>query len=232
MQLAHVGQWLQLGGPVMLILLLMSIGALTLILLKTWQFTERRVGARDYLPQFFDATARGHWQVAHQTLEGRPGPLPAVLRLAVLARRDRGVSEADAREQVAAFAADQIEQQRSLFRPLEVIATLAPLLGLLGTVMGMIEAFQRLQAAGDRVDPAILSGGIWEALLTTAAGLIVAIPVIAVLNTLERKVERLHRDTESALTRVFTRPIGAGGATREPAPAAQVGDLPPSDVMP
>jgi biopolymer transport protein ExbB len=231
MQVAHVGEWLQLGGPVMMVLLLMSIGALTLILLKLWQFTDRRIGARDYLPLFFDATARGHWQVAHQALEGRPGPLPAVLRLAVLAKRDRNVSEADAREQVSAFAADEIERQRSLFRPLEVIATLAPLLGLLGTVMGMIEAFQRLQAAGDRVDPAILSGGIWQALLTTAAGLIVAIPVIAILNALERQVERLHRDTESALTRVFTRPIGGGVPGRDSTPV-NIADAPPSDVLP
>lgn len=52
MQVANVGNWLQLGGPVMLVLLIMSIWALTLILLKVWQFTERRVGARDYLPQF------------------------------------------------------------------------------------------------------------------------------------------------------------------------------------
>lgn len=231
MQVANVGNWLQLGGPVMLVLLIMSIWALTLILLKVWQFTERRVGARDYLPQFFDATARGHWQVAHQVLDGRPGPLPAVLRLAVTARRDRGLSDADAREQVAAYAADVMEDQRSLFRPLEVIATLAPLLGLLGTVMGMIEAFQRLQAAGDRVDPAILSGGIWEALLTTAVGLMVAIPAIAVLNALERKIEKLHRDTESALTRVFTRPINTAAPGRDAAPVSAA-DAAPSDAMP
>ncbi len=231
MQVAHVGEWLQLGGPVMLVLLVMSVAALSLIILKLWQFTERRIGARDYLPQFFEATARGHWQVAYQAIEGRPGPLPAVLRLAVLAKRDPAVSDSDAREQVAAYAADEIEAQRSLLRPLEVIATLAPLLGLLGTVMGMIQAFQRLQAAGDRVDPAILSGGIWEALLTTAAGLIVAIPVIAVLNALERKVERLHRDTESALTRVFTRPVSGGVNLRDAAPV-QAGSATPSDVMP
>lgn len=199
--------WLQLGGPVMLVLVALSVISLTLILMKVWEFTEARIGARHYLPALYDAVHRGQWELAAQTVRDRPGPLPAILLLAVQARRDPALPEAEAREQVAAFAADRIEQLRGLFRPLEVIATLAPLLGLLGTVLGMIEAFQRLQASADRIDPAILSGGIWEALLTTAAGLIVAIPTIAALHALERKVERLHRDTETALTRVFTRPI-------------------------
>ena len=102
---------------------------------------------------------------------------------------------------------DTLEQLRSWFRPLEVIATLAPLLGLFGTVLGMIQAFQQLEAAGNQVNPAILSGGIWEALLTTAAGLAVAIPTVAALNWLERRTERFAHDTDSAVARLFTRDL-------------------------
>jgi biopolymer transport protein ExbB len=65
---------------------------------------------------------------------------------------------------------------------LELISTIAPLLGLLGTVLGMIAAFQALQESGSRADPAILAGGIWEALLTTAAGMAVAIPASITLD--------------------------------------------------
>jgi biopolymer transport protein ExbB len=68
-----------------------------------------------------------------------------------------------------------------------------------------------MESAGSQVDAALLSGGIWEALLTTAAGLTVAIPAVAALNWLERGVERLHEDMQDALTRVFT---GAAGATQ------------------
>ena len=59
---------------------------------------------------------------------------------------------------------------------MDLAVTAAPLLGLLGTVLGMIEAFRQLEAAGTRVNPSLLAGGIWEALITTAAGLVVAIP--------------------------------------------------------
>ena len=78
------------------------------------------------------------------------------------------------------------------------------MLGLFGTVLGMIKAFQRLEEAGSQVNPAILSGGIWEALLTTAAGLAVAIPAVAALNWLESKLDRLTHHMEDGLTRVFT----------------------------
>ena len=86
-----------------------------------------------------------------------------------------------------------------------MIATTAPLLGLLGTVVGMIDAFQALQEAGSRADPAALAGGIWEALLTTAAGMAVAIPAGVALTWFESIAARLQGDMETAATRVFTR---------------------------
>jgi biopolymer transport protein ExbB len=73
----------------------------------------------------------------------------------------------------------------------------------------MIQAFQRLEMAGSQVDPAILSGGIWQALLTTAAGLIVAIPVVLAHAWLERKVERCGHGMEDAVTQLFTRNLQA-----------------------
>jgi biopolymer transport protein ExbB len=91
-----------------------------------------------------------------------------------------------------------------LLRPLEVIANLSPLLGLMGTVLGMISAFQNMEGAGNQVDPSVLSGGIWQALLTTAVGLAVAIPVVAAYNWLDRKVERISSRMNNKVTRVFT----------------------------
>ena len=69
----------------------------------------------------------------------------------------------------------------------------------------MIVAFQQMEAAGSQVDPSVLSGGIWQALFTTAVGLSVAIPVVAVHNLLERKVDRVAALMNDVVTQVFTR---------------------------
>jgi biopolymer transport protein ExbB len=107
-------------------------------------------------------------------------------------------------DELERLATLRLNQLRSYLRPLDVIATLSPLLGLFGTVLGMIVAFQQMEAAGNRVDPSILSGGIWQALLTTAVGLAVAIPVVMAHNWLERKTERVAALMNDAVTRVFT----------------------------
>lgn len=111
------------------------------------------------------------------------------------------------REEVLRYGSDVLFRLRRGLRPLEVIGSLAPLLGLLGTVLGMIKAFQQLEAAGNKVNPAILSGGIWEALLTTAVGLCVAIPVVALLNWLERRIDHLAHDMDNTVTQVFTQDL-------------------------
>ncbi|MCY4259980.1 MAG: MotA/TolQ/ExbB proton channel family protein [Rhodobacteraceae bacterium] len=82
-------------------------------------------------------------------------------------------------------------------RIFELIATIAPLLGLFGTVLGMIAAFQALQDSGSQADPAVLAGGIWEALLTTAAGMAVAIPATIALTCFEGIIEHLELDLEN-----------------------------------
>ena len=97
-------------------------------------------------------------------------------------------------------ARNEIEGLRGGMRALELIAAVAPLLGLLGTVFGMIEAFRALEQAGSQVDPSLLSGGIWEALLTTAAGLSVAIPALAAFHWFDRSLERLRFLLEDRLS--------------------------------
>ena len=86
------------------------------------------------------------------------------------------------------------------FGLLALIGNLAPLLGLLGTVIGMIKAFQTVEALGERVTPSALAGGIWEAMLTTAAGLTVAIPIMIGLFYLEGRLSRIENEMEEAAT--------------------------------
>lgn len=204
---------LQLGAPASYLLLLLSLLALTLIIVKTWEFWDLGITDRSYVGRALMLFHRGQPDDALSLLREQRGPLAQTLAVAVVAAGKAELSSQQAQEYARVYATERLEEARSLLRPLEVIGQLAPLTGLLGTVLGMISAFQALQLAGERVSPTQLSGGIWEALLTTAAGLVVAIPCIAALNTFERLVERLHTDLESALTRLFTPPVHLPGAT-------------------
>ena len=121
------------------------------------------------------------------------------------ARLDPALDDAAAREETARAARADLAEARRGLRALELISTIAPLLGLLGTVLGMIEAFQTLQEAGARADPSALAGGIWEALLTTAAGMAVAIPAGVALSWFESVTDALQADMEDAATRIFIR---------------------------
>ena len=87
---------------------------------------------------------------------------------------------------------------------LEVISQVSPLVGLLGTVIGMIDSFNELELGGSLVDPSILAGGIWTALLTTAMGLIVAIPALVSHYFLEKKINNLFDDFEALISKLST----------------------------
>lgn len=197
---------LQTGGPVVGLLLAMSVVALTIFLAKFWQFRQIRLSETAATHQALtDWQARRPVEAATR-LNRLRGPLALAIASAVTGLR-QDMPAAIVREEVTRQCSDVLEALKGWLRPLEVIATLAPLLGLFGTVLGMIEAFRQLEQAGNQVNPAILSGGIWEALLTTAVGLAVAIPTVAALNWLERRIERLAHEMDSAITRLFTRTL-------------------------
>lgn len=191
------------GGPVVLLLLVMSVLALTIIIAKAWHL--RHLGARD-AAQSEAALALfrgGEAGRAIELLEDAEGPVSAMVWHAIQGRR-LPASDAMIREEIERLGLGILSGLRGWLKPLEVIASLAPLLGLFGTVLGMIEAFRQMEAAGNQVNPSVLSGGIWEALLTTAVGLAVAIPAVAALNWLERRVERTAQQMDDMVTRVFT----------------------------
>ena len=194
---------LQAGGPVVAILIATSVLALTIVFLKLWQFRAARLGGSGVAQEALRLQQAGRPGEALALVERSPNPVAQALARA-LRGQALSLPEAKVREEVLRYGGDVLEALRAWFRPLEVIASLAPLLGLFGTVLGMIEAFRQLEQAGNQVNPAILSGGIWEALLTTAAGLAVAIPVVVILNWLERRVDRLAHEMDSVVTRAFT----------------------------
>jgi len=120
--------------------------------------------------------------------KSKEGPVSRILEVGLRAHKEpRWKLE----EKLTVHGQEEIRGLRKNLRGLEVIATISPLMGLLGTVIGMVKAFNKVAQYKGQVDPSLLAGGIWEALLTTAAGLALAIPVVIMLNYFERKVESI-----------------------------------------
>lgn len=97
----------------------------------------------------------------------------------------------------------EVEVMGRHLRLLELVAMIAPLLGLLGTVLGMIQSFQELELAQGSANASVLAGGIWQALLTTAAGLVVAIPAAVGATLLSTRVDAAAHEIESAVGQFF-----------------------------
>ena len=113
-------------------------------------------------------------------------------------------SKIDIAEEIDSLKNKEFKQIYSFLPSLEVISQVSPLVGLLGTVIGMIDSFNELELGGSLVDPAILAGGIWTALLTTAMGLIVAIPALVSHYFLEKKINDLMDDFETLISKLST----------------------------
>ena len=198
--------FLLLGGPAIWAIASLSVIALALILWKVWRLALLGAWSRGRARHAVAAMAAGRADEALTIVEGRVGVRSRLVEAAIRARE--AMPEAAAREETARVAKAKLAEARGGLRGLELISTIAPLLGLLGTVLGMIAAFQALQEAGARADPSALAGGIWEALLTTAAGMAVAIPASAALTWFESVIDNLRLDMEDAATRIFTAPMG------------------------
>lgn len=192
------------GGPVVWLLIAMSVIALTTIIYKLVQFGMAGVGRSGNVEKAVTLYRDGRRREALAAVQGAGDPASVTVATAIRGSLRTDVSEASVREEVERVATTEINTLKSHLGLLETIGSLAPLLGLLGTVLGMIQAFRAMEAAGRNVDPAILSGGIWAALLTTAAGLIVAIPVVAIASWFDRSILQVARKTEDAVTRIFT----------------------------
>lgn len=197
--------FLSRGGPTLWIIAALSVLTLALVLWKLWRLTLAGAWSGGATQQALIAWTRGDGDGALQHLTSRRSLRANLARHAMQARMDASLTDAQAREETARYARAGLTEARAGLRALELIATTAPLLGLLGTVLGMIEAFQALQETGNRADAGALAGGIWEALLTTAAGMAVAIPAGVALVWFESLCERLQTDMEDTATRIFTR---------------------------
>ncbi|MTI15891.1 MotA/TolQ/ExbB proton channel family protein [Rhodobacteraceae bacterium RKSG542] len=200
----QLAELVEKGGVVVVCLLVLSVLALTIAFTKLFQFLMLGVGRSARIQRVTDLWQAGDRQTAYAIMRGERSPVARVLEHAMAAMLHNDVPSALVREDVERIAGRQLTQLRRFFRALEVIAQVSPLLGLFGTVLGMISAFQAMSAAGAQVNPADLADGIWVALLTTAVGLAVAIPTSMLLAFLESRVDRERAAMEDQATLLFT----------------------------
>ena len=193
----------QQGGPVMMVLLAMSVLAVAIILLKLFQFFRSGLRRSAFVEPVMAALNRDSNDEALALLKAQTSPVARVMESALVCGADQHMATKEIEAEVSRVGSAQIRNLESWLRGLSAIAHLSPLLGLLGTVTGMIVAFMRLEEAGSRVDPSILSGGIWEALLTTAFGLTVAIPAMAAFYYLEGEVDQVRATMKDATIRIL-----------------------------
>lgn len=190
------------GGFMMYPLVLCSMIALGVIFAKAWTLWLAHKGTSRVLREVEEAALQGDIPAAIEIAHNTAGPASAIL-LAGLRRIQN--KRLGAGELEAAVATTGTIELGFLERGLVILATIAnvaPLMGFLGTVAGMILAFGAIEAAGD-VDPTLVAGGIKVALLTTAAGLVVAVPVNIAYNTFVTRIDKLIVDMEQGAQKIF-----------------------------
>lgn len=189
--------FIELGGPVVAILMIVSVLSLAVVVLKLWQFLYCSTGNGRVARRFLRKLNAGALQPHQMQPQNQRSAACGAIALAYSLKARGDLDKAGIEEEVGQYASTRLHNLQSGFRLLDAIAQLAPLLGLFGTVLGMIDAFQQLQGAGSNVDPSLLAGGIWVALLTTAAGLAVAMPVSLILTLLETRIENERMTIET-----------------------------------
>ena len=179
------------GGVVVWVLLGYSVLALAIIIERLLQFMLMGRLPPEFEQRLPEALVRGElgaW------LESLKGPEITILR-GTLDAAAAGVQ--DLVRVAQRIGSVELQRMERGFRTLGILGNTAPLLGLLGTIIGMIKAFMVIEQAGGRVDAQALAGGIWEAMLTTGVGLVVAIPVLLALHMLEGMADRRAQNMRS-----------------------------------
>lgn len=188
---------IQKGGVVMVLIILLSLVAVIIIIERLLFFRKIRIDEDQMISRLRSTLEKGHFDEALSICESNPAPITNLMRVGI---ENRDLSEAAMKDAIVSAANLEIPRLERFLPSLGTIANVATLLGLLGTVIGSIKAFGVLGSSGTVTDPTVLGSGIALALITTAAGIIVAIPAIAFYNYLVSKVNHLIIRLENRVT--------------------------------
>jgi biopolymer transport protein ExbB len=181
------------GGPLMIPIALCSIVALADAVERWIRLQPTFLGSQAFGKEIVASVHKGDTTAALELCRQRPSPLARILAAGIERAKEPFLDREKAVEDTASSEVKLLGQN---LRPLLLVWLIAPLLGLLGTVWGMIEAFSRIATAEGIGRPEQLAAGIYQALTTTAAGLTVAIPAIVAHHMLKGRIERFARRSE------------------------------------
>jgi biopolymer transport protein ExbB len=187
-------QIIKSGGAMMIVLGFLSVAAVSLIIYEYICFTTKRICPKDFFEKAAAALQQGRLAQARQLCESQSNAISNIVKSGLDKKGHGSVFAREAMENTARVEVDSLWQNISY---LSDIATIAPLVGLLGTVLGMIQAFNVIAFQVAVVKPIMLAGGVSKAMVTTAGGLLVAIPVMIFYSLLRAKVQRLTNIIES-----------------------------------
>lgn len=191
---------IQKGGPVMYLIIILSIIAFGIIIERIYNFYRARIDSQKFMDDILNNLKHNKVIEAIEMCNKMPGPIAHIIKAGIL-KHDR--SKPEIKEAIDEAAQLEIPRMEKHLPILATIAHIAPLLGLLGTVSGMIKAFQVIQAKTLMmvpVNPGDLAAGIWESLLATLAGLLVAVPTYVAYNYLVNQVDSFVYDMERSAT--------------------------------
>ena len=191
---------IQKGGPLMWPIIACSFIAFIIVIERVYYLRKVAVDTRKFSEEVSRSVKRNRIMDAIQLCERTLGPVAHILKQGIL-RHDR--PRAEIREAIEDAALHEVPLLERHLPVLATIAHISPLLGLLGTVTGMVQAFQVIQeksSAVSPINPGDLAGGIWQALLTTVMGLCVAIPCYVAYNYLTSRVHGFVLDMEKSAT--------------------------------
>ena len=218
------------GGFMMYPLVLCSLIALGVIIAKSWTLYVAHASTREVLAEVEEAASAGHLAEAAELAAARPGPAAAILVAGLRRLSSDDVGESELASAIRTTGTIELGFLERGLVILATVANVAPLMGFLGTVIGMILAFAAIEAAGD-VDPTLVAGGIKVALLTTATGLLIAIPVNMGYNFFVTRIDALILDMEQGAQKVLDLAYSMGVGGRLVSTGARAAS-PPVDVPP
>jgi biopolymer transport protein ExbB len=194
------------GGPMAWLMMMMSAVVIVVFVERLLHYHRAQINSTEFLNGVRNVLKRENVVEALSICDATPGPVARLVKTAIL-NRDRGREGIrDALEEAGLLEVPRLEDKLNL---LATIAQIAPLMGLLGTVLKFLEMFRDLQQAGPFATPNQLAGGIWGSLICMAAGLAVAIPTYAGYNYLVNRVNSIVLDMEKASTEILNIVSGA-----------------------
>lgn len=187
------------GGLMMWLLILTGAVAITVFIERLLYYHREQINSLDFISGVRNVLKRDNVVESISICDATPGPVARMMKTAILCR-DRGREAVrEAMQNVGLVEVTRLEQKLPL---LGTIAQIAPMMGLLGTVIGFIDVFQVLQQEGVAAPPGHLAGGVWQALVCTGAGLALAIPCYAGYNYLVNRVNAIVADMEKASSEI------------------------------